>query len=211
MSESFYGIAMPEGVVTGTHWSDSPHLAAIEPDHRALKSPEPSTIAAIVYADHCSVDNLLADFAFGLRRDGWIVEGLVQQYRGSFGKESAVLVDLDNGQCFPLFQHLGSGSGSCSIDSGSIAAASVVLRRALATGADLAIANRFGALEAAGGGLAAEMLALMSEGQPVLTVVADRHLADWRHFSGQLGVELPPRLPALEAWFAGLGRKQACR
>lgn len=169
---------------------------------RYTASPFPA--AAIVHAHHDSVDGLLADFAFSLRKRGWKVCGVVQQQSGGEGKEHTLLIDLDDGTSFPLFQRLGSGSTSCSLDSGGVAAASIVLRRALQDGADLTIANRFGALEAGGGGFADEMLALMSEGRPLLTVVADAYLLDWRGFTGGGAAELPASLPALETWFAGI-------
>lgn len=70
--------------------------------------------------------------------------------------------------------------------------------------ADLAIANRFGPLEAAGEGLAAEMLAVMAEGIPFLTIVADDYLPAWRHFTGGMSIELPADRAALDAWFANL-------
>ena len=83
-------------------------------------------------------------------------------------------------------------------------AASGVLRKALAEGADLVITNRFGGLESEGGGLASDMLALMSEHVPLLTVVPDPYLAAWRRFSCNAGVDLPCRLDAVQAWFSGL-------
>ena len=48
-------------------------------------------------------------------------------------------------------------------------AATVVLRRALADKPDLVVLNRFGRLEAEGGGMSAELLDLMADGVPVLT------------------------------------------
>lgn len=165
-------------------------------------SPAPP-MAAIVHADRGIADALLADFAFGLKRAGWRVGGLVQQ---GGGKSDTVLVDLEEGACYPLFQNLGAASTSCAIDTEGVAAASVVLRHALEMRVDLAIANRFGALEAKGGGFAAEMLALMAGGVPFVTVVADDWLLDWRHFTGRAGAELRPDLVALDAWFAALGR-----
>ncbi|MCV2219055.1 DUF2478 domain-containing protein [Thauera sp. Sel9] len=184
----------------------------IEDAESATSSASPMTAplpaAAIVHTHHDSVDELLAEFAYGLRERGWKVGGIVQQQSGGTGKEHTLLVDLDSGATFPLFQRLGGGSTSCSLDSGGIAAASGALRRALQEGADLIIANRFGALEAAGGGFAAEMLALMSENRPLLTVVADSYLLDWRWFTGGCGTELPASLPALEAWFAGVTGRQ---
>jgi hypothetical protein len=163
-------------------------------------------IAAIVDDDHSAVDDLLAGFARRLQREGRRVRGLVQHSRPGNGEEETVLLDLESGACFPLFQDLGPGSVSCRVDPGGVAAASVVLRRALEERAELVIANRFGALEAAGGGLAGDMLAVMSARIPLLTVVTNLYLADWRRFSGNLAVDLPARLDVLEAWFSGLGR-----
>ena len=75
------------------------------------------------------------------------------------------------------------------------------MRRIAVEGADLAVFNRFGALEAEGGGLAAEMLELMSRGQPVLVIVGERHLDAWRNFTGGLASELPATTDALNRWF----------
>jgi hypothetical protein len=158
--------------------------------------------AAIVHAARRAAAVLLGEFATALIRAGRDVHGLIQR-RPADGKSGAALVDLQGGARYPLFQDLGAGSVSCSIDTDGLAAASVALRRALEARADLAIANRFGPLEAGGGGLAAEMLALMAEGIPFLTIVADDYLPAWRHFTGNAGAELPARRGALEKWFAG--------
>lgn len=75
-------------------------------------------------------------------------------------------------------------------------------------GAHLAVGNRFGALEATGGGHAAELAALVGEDIPVLTVVAAKHLDAWRRFTGGMGEELPPRMAALRSWFTlAVGRR----
>lgn len=167
-----------------------------------------SRIAAIVHADRRAADALLADFAAALLRAGREVHGLIQQ-RPPEGKSCAALIDLRDGSRCPLFQNLGSGSASCSVDAGSLAAASVVLRRALEAHAELVIANRFGPLEAAGGGFAAEMLALMADGIPFLTIVADDYLPAWRHFTGDAAIELPAQRAALDAWFAALDKDRS--
>lgn len=166
-----------------------------------------SPIAAITHNDQRIVDTLLADFARGLQEKGWRTRGLIQRDTGG-GKSGIQLVDLETGVRYPLFQALGSGSSSCAIDTESIAAASLALRRALADRADLVFVNRFGSLEATGGGLAAEMLAVMAEGIPLITVVAEDYLLDWRWFTGKAGVELPPTLTALEDWFSGCSTRQ---
>jgi hypothetical protein len=161
-------------------------------------------VAAIVHAEHGVADGLLAEFAFGLRRDGWRVHGLIQQEKGGHGKAATMLVDLESEKCWPLFQNLGSGSGACSLDHTSVAAASIALRLALDQRAALAVANRFGALEANGRGLIAEMLALISNGIPLITAVSDDYLMDRRSITGHAGVELPPEAQALRDWFASI-------
>lgn len=172
-------------------------------------------IAAIIHTDEGIADDVLTIFAHDLRTRGWRVRGLLQQVPEAAGAwpplgnqcslKQARLIDLDDSRrSFPLFQDLGSGSISCRVDAAGVAEASVVLRRALVEGADLVVTNRFGALEAAGGGLAAEMLALMSEGVPLLTTVEGKYLAHWLNFTGGAAVELSPRLDVLDAWFAGL-------
>ena len=184
--------------------------AGVSPMTQAIDDSE-FPVAAIVACEHAGVDQLLADFAHRLQQDGWRVRGLVQRSRRDNGSDPTVLVDLDSGTCFPLFQDLGSGSVSCCVDPRGVAAASIVLRQALDAHADLVIANRFGALEAEGGGLAAEMLAVMSERIPLLTIVAEPYIGDWRRFNGSTGVDLPARFDALQAWFSKVRlRPQRC-
>lgn len=168
-----------------------------------MSAPASPPIAAIVHGGRGTVDVLLADFAFSLAASGVRVHGLVQQAQGP-GKAETMLVDVRTSERYPLFQNLGSASSACSLDSGSIATASAVLRQALAARPDLVVVNRFGGLEANGGGFAAEMLALMADGIPLITVVADEYQLDWRFFTGRAGVELPARDEALRAWFAAL-------
>ncbi len=158
-------------------------------------------VAAIVHSDRGSADVLLAQLAASLRERGRKVSGLLQEKTGN-GKTGTVLVDLEEGTRYPLFQDLGPGSTSCSVDASALSAASAVLRRALGTKPDLVFVNRFGELETKGGGLAAEMLALMAEGVPLIMVVADDNLPAWRRFTEGAGTELPPSLDALEGWLA---------
>ena len=154
-------------------------------------------IAALVGNDRRAADMMLGEFASDLIRAGRDVHGLIQ-WRGA---DDAALVDLRSGQRYPLFQKLGAGSQSCAVDPGNIALASQALRRALTGRADLVIANRFGALEAAGGGLLDEMLALMAAGIPFLTIVADEYLPHWRRTTGECAVELPAERAAVDDWF----------
>lgn len=167
-----------------------------------MSSPFP--IAAIVPRAAEDVDGLLLELARDLNGRGLRVRGLVQTEALLGGNCQVVLVDVADGSAYPITQDLGAESQACSLDPGALAEASVVLRRAGEEGADLVIFNRFGNMEAVGRGLAAEMLEIMSRGLPVLTVVQEKNLPAWRHFTGGLAMELEPSREAMEGWFAGL-------
>ena len=163
-------------------------------------------IAAIIHGSNDAADSLLAEFARHLRSQGWLVAGVIKEDtapRKSCAREM-VLVDLEDETRYIISQDLGPASISCRVDPRGVAAASVALRRGLAAGADLVVANRFGELEATGGGFSAEMLELMANGVPLLTVVVEKYLEDWRRFTGNAGTELPPQRDAVDAWFASL-------
>lgn len=167
---------------------------------------EPPIAAVVHKAEVAGANELLASFADDLIGRGIRVRGLVQHDRriGDGCACSMALRDLDTGQFYTISQNLGPGSTACRIDSSGIAAASVALRRAVAQGADLVVANRFGGLEAAGGGLAQEMLAAMAAGLPFLTLVAERWLGDWLAFTGGAGQVLPPDRSAMDRWVDGI-------
>lgn len=161
-----------------------------------------TSLAAIVYADKSiNVDAILGEFVSNQQCAGWLLGGLLQSQRvGPGGKNTRHFVDIRTAQEFSMLQNLGSNSESCSLDPNGMAQASQVLRRALADRVDLAVVNRFGELESTGGGFTAEILALADASIPVLTVVAQRHLAAWRRFTGDFGVELTPQPESLNAW-----------
>lgn len=160
-------------------------------------------LAAIVYDDEVDANRLLADFARALMRRGIRVQGLVQQ-RAAAGRRcdgDVFLFDLDGADDFRISQDLGSEATCCRVDSGAVAEASAVLRRGLAAGADLLVVNKFGKLEAEGGGFADEILTAAAGGMAVVTTVHRRHLEAWRRFCGGLASELPPRAEALDEWW----------
>lgn len=161
-------------------------------------------IAAVVPNGAADIDALISAFAHDLIAQGWRVCGLVQEFLADGPNCEVTLVDIAAGTRYGISQRLGSQSTACRLDPGALAEASVVMRRIADENADLAIFNRFAGMEAAGDGLAAEMLALMSNDIPVLTVVQQKHLAAWRHFTGGLAAELPAERSALEGWFRAL-------
>jgi hypothetical protein len=114
-----------------------------------------------------------------------------------------ILTDIDTGDEYLVSQPLGSGSNACSADPQGFARASRVLRNALEHRPELVISSRFGSLEADNAGFVSELLALMSAGIPVLTVVSSRHVDAWRRFVGEAPV-LPNEPQAWAEWFAGV-------
>lgn len=166
--------------------------------------PDTVPLAAAILDDgRADAGTLLAAVAKRLRARGLRVHGLLMTHpEGKAGCGPMVLVDLASGEAFPVSQDLGPGSASCRADLQGFARASRVLRNAVDTGADLVISNRFGGLEATGGGFVAELLSAMAAGVPVLTVVAPRHVPDWARFTGGAAV-LAADDAAVEAWVAG--------
>lgn len=160
-------------------------------------------VAAIVDDGEADADALLAAVVCAQRRAGRRVRGLLMTYPdGAEGCAAAmVLVDIDTLDEYLVSQPMGSGSTSCRADPQGFAAASRVLRDALQQSPDLVVSNRFGGLEAEGGGFADELLALMLQGVPLLTVVSARHVEAWRRFSGDAPL-LPAEPAAVEAWLA---------
>lgn len=158
-------------------------------------------IAAVIPDGNADIDQIVSGFAIAQIGRGRQIRGLVQETCGSCQSKQVSLVDLDSGRMYPITQYLGTHSVSCRLDLGGIAESTVVMRRIALRGADLAIFNRYSALEAKGGGFAAEMLELMSRQIPVLTIVPRRHLDAWRTFTGGLSAELAPSRQTLEQWF----------
>lgn len=166
-----------------------------------MKHLTQTAIAAVILRDNHGIDDLVAGFAISLINRGWWVRGLVQEmHQGRQGCKLS-LVSLDDGKLYPISHHFGKHVSSCCLDPAGIAEASEALRQIADEGADLAVFNRFSGLEVKGGGFASEMLTIMSQDIPSLSIVPERHLATWRHFTGGLAVELVPDRQALESWF----------
>jgi nucleoside-triphosphatase THEP1 len=169
-------------------------------------------VAAIGYDASIDVDALLQSFVTQLRRDGRSVLGLLAARRdpATACRAPKVLTDVDTGDEYLVSQSLGAASAACSADPQGFARASRVLHHALERQPDLVVCNRFGALEAKNGGFAAELLALLERGVPVLTVVAPRHFGAWQRFIGEAPL-LPPDPAAWRAWFDAVLRRSGAK
>lgn len=161
----------------------------------------PAAVAAILADATSDTDALLADVARDQRALGRRVSGLLMKRSGAATDcaREMVLRDIASHDEYLVSQPMGSLSTSCRADPQGFARASGVLRAALAQSPDLVIINRFGQLEADGGGFRAELLDLMVQGVPVLTAVSARHRQAWEAFTGGATL-LPGRNDAIEAW-----------
>lgn len=176
-----------------------------------MTEPSPLPLAALVHPDdEHQMELLLERVARRLQAGGWRVGGLVhRQDRYANGNKRMQLFDLRSARQFELSQDLGGASQACSLNPQALAQASAVLRQALDDGVDLVVINRFGIVEAAGQGFAAEFAAFMEAGTPVLTAVAARHLQDWRRYTGGLHAELPADEALITQWcLARLANRQ---
>lgn len=160
-------------------------------------------LAAVLYGSDDDCDALLADFAHDAARSGLRIAGLVQ-INGDHATCDTLemeLQDLATGARFNICQDLGAGSaGACRLDPAGLAAASAALNAALSGAVDLVVINKFGRMEAEGGGLIAEIGSAVAAGLPLVIGVPKRFEAAWDAFSGGLDVKLACDRRALESW-----------
>jgi hypothetical protein len=82
-------------------------------------------------------------------------------------------------------------------------AASSAISQSLAQGrAQLLVINKFGKVEAEGGGLRGVIGEAVERGIPVLIAVPSRNLPEWRAFAGEFAAEFNRNDPGLAEWLA---------
>lgn len=167
--------------------------------------------AAIVHPDDLETEPLMVAFAQALAQRGIPIGGLVQRNspNPNGGKRHMDLIDVCTQESFRISQDLGKGAVSCTLNANSLAAASEVLRHAIAQHPDLIFINRFGDQEIGGRGFASELGQIASDGIPLAILVAERHKQAWLDYTGGSGVLLPPETQALDRWFVGASTARA--
>jgi hypothetical protein len=160
-------------------------------------------IAIVQGASSAEIQQLLSAFVDRNKRVLRIA-GLIE---GTAGEGAACgagqLRSVGSDGSFALFQELGPGSVSCSLDSSGVVQASEQVCSDIARGCDLVVLSKFGKLEAENrSGLIAAFVSAMEAGLPILTSVSPKHMAAWSAFAAPFFVTLPPEMAALEAWQA---------
>jgi hypothetical protein len=158
-------------------------------------------IAVIQGAPAASIQQLFATLA-----DRWQpslrLAGVVAEDHGLADRacSAGYLRSLRNGERFRIFQDLGPGSTGCHLAGEGALAATVAVQRDIANGCDLVVLNKFGKLEAGGGGLRDAFSEAIEWGIPVLTSVSPAFATAWQEFAGSLSVVLPADGDRIEAW-----------
>lgn len=172
-----------------------------------MPDERPSPLAAILYTPAQQIEVLMLEVAHRLRAQGVRLGGVLQHDVGMALDDPCAmeLENLANGKRFSLSQDLGSGSEACRLDADALAQGAVAIRAAVADRAELIFINKFGAQEAYGCGLRAEMGLVVSAGTPLLTAVGKRFLPEWEAFCDGMGELLEPDLEVILGWWQRVG------
>lgn len=172
----------------------------------------PSPIGFLQGAAGPVIQNIMRDFGRALLRRGIAVAGMVEAEGTDFDSspDLSAIEDLATGRRFNLYQDLGTGSQSCSLDSIGLSDAAGALESALGQSCALVIISKFGKEEAAGRGFSAAFQKAVLLGVPVLTSVNPMFDADWQDFSGGMAVRISPGASALEHWWADRAAASQC-
>jgi nucleoside-triphosphatase THEP1 len=161
--------------------------------------------AAVVFRQDEHDRRALAEFARELSEGGCRLGGMVQEaFFDDQGRRTHIdSVDLATGERVMINQpsRARPDSKDCTLDTAALADAGVPLRRVLTDRPDLVIAEKFGEQEQGGAGLLDEILSVIAEGLPILVLVPEPALTDWRELTGGETAELPCEADALRHWW----------
>jgi molybdopterin molybdotransferase len=183
---------------------------ALPNSNRAITSLVfPSPILAIVYGAGEEADPVLARFADRLQACGVDAVGIVQRNPEVPGRTrcNMEVEILPAGERLLISEDRGAGARGCRLDPGLLLAALAQARAQLDAGADILILNRFGKLEAEGGGGRDLIAVAVAQAVPVLVAVPWRNIDAFRAFAGAFASEMP--IAAFEGWARNLPLSRA--
>jgi nucleoside-triphosphatase THEP1 len=158
----------------------------------------PSPITAIVYSPGASIDSLVRELAEHLRRRGVRMAGFIQlnEPRGHGPRCDMTLQELSSGQRLAISEYRGREARGCMLDVAELVRGCALASAALADHPDLLIVNKFGKIEAGGGGFCSVIAEAIDRGVPVLTTVPTANFEAWQAFAGEFAktfwlVDLP--------------------
>lgn len=166
-----------------------------------------SNILAVVYSDGFAADRMLADIAYRLRDDGVVVAGLVQL--NTFVRDRAkcdmAVEELYSRTVYQLSEDRGPAAKGCRLDHTRLTEAAGLFSAALKQRPELVVLNKFGKVEAEGGGLRDALGHAVALEVPLIVGVPYRNLDQWRHFAGGLADECEVSAPDILHWLEAKG------
>lgn len=163
-----------------------------------------SLIAALVYADGIYPDRAIARAIEPLRDRGIALAGAIQIETADLPDRhpcDMLLENLASGDVVAIAEHRGREARGCRLDVGILTEMAEAVASSLQADAPrLLVVNKFGKIEADGGGLREAIAEAVALGIPVLVGVPARNLDRWRAFAGPLAVELPAEASAISGW-----------
>ena len=167
----------------------------------------PRPIAAVLYADGVYPDRVLARALEPLRERGTELAGVLQRDAAPLADRhpcDLLLEDLASGEVTAIAEQRGAHARGCRLDVGLLTEVAEEVLASLRDGAPrLLVVNKFGKIEADGGGLRGAIAEAVGLGIPVLVGVPARNLDRWRAFAGPLAEEIAPDTAAIAGWLAG--------
>ena len=161
-------------------------------------------IAALVYADGVYPDRAIARAIEPLRERGIALAGALQLESDDLPRRhpcDMLLLDLASGEVTAIAEQRGREARGCRLDVGLLTELGESVASSLCSEEPhLLVVNKFGKIEADGGGLRGAIAEAVGLGIPVLVGVPARNLDRWRAFAGSLAVELPAEAAAIAAW-----------
>lgn len=178
-------------------------------------SAETTSILALVYTDGFEVDRFLADLGYQLRSAGIAVAGLVQhnEFVRDRAKCDMTLEELASGTILQISEYRGREARGCRLDVNALYEASALLMSAIEAKPAIVILNKFGKVEAEGGGLRDALARAADLCIPVIVGVPYRNIEQWRLFAGELAEESVVGSGAIVRWLSchGLDEDRVCR
>jgi nucleoside-triphosphatase THEP1 len=165
-------------------------------------------IAAIVYSDGVYPDRIIARAIEPLRAAGVPLAGALQVEPVAAGRHPCdlLLEELASGDVHAIAEHRGREARGCRLDVGLLTEIGEAVVHSLHDEQPrLLVVNKFGKIEADGGGLRQAVAEAVDLGIPVLVGVPARNLDRWRAFAGSLAIELPATVGTIADWLAHHG------
>lgn len=166
-------------------------------------------LAAVIYEDGIYPDRAIAEAIAPLEDRGIPLAGAIQVPAENVdGRHPCdmLLKDLASGDVTAIAEHRGKHAAGCRLDVGLLTEIGEGVQSSLQDGEPrLLVVNKFGKIEAAGGGLRGAIAEAAGLGIPVLVGVPARNLDSWRAFAGSLATELPVDRRAIGHWLASHG------